>query len=316
MQKQNQNVSEFFEIMKVDFHKCLWPTLQCENKAIKAHSVQNASSLDLIAEKNHVSALGMRIDDGEPNCYFAKIGRNKASTFTGFCSDHDTDLFKPIDTKTLSLSDDEQLFLIAYRSVSRELHAVMESAMRLQTALVKKIEAGEISKDAPSPMMIGATQHMLKAWGVWKHRYKFYDLAWSKKQFKKITHSSFIIENRKPVLASSSFFSVDKKAWGKEFAAVTLNVIPLTDSETAVIVSYPKEQSGLARRYVSSIFTKSGEERLQALSHLLIDRAENFFVSPSHVENWTDEKRKTIETQFVGTLAGQPATPSAGLMLF
>lgn len=316
MQKQNQNVSEFYDIMKVSFHKCLWPTLQCKNKAIKAHSIQNAASLDLIAEKNHVTALGMRIDDGAPNCSFAKIGRNKASTFTGFCSHHDAELFKPIDTKPLSLSDEEQLFLIAYRSVSRELHTVMESAMRLKVALDIKIAAGEVTKDDQSPRKDIAYQFMLKAWSVWKYRNKFYDVSLAEKKFKKIAHSSFIITDRKPVLASSAFFSVDNKQWGENFSAVTLNVIPLTDSDTAVVVSYPKEQSGLARRYVSSVFTKSGHERLNALSHLLIDRAENFFVSPSHVDSWTDQKRKTIESQFVGTLNGQAATPSPELMLF
>lgn len=311
------NISDFFETMKVRYKKCLEPTFSCTEPAISAHSVQNATALGLIAEQNHVYELQMRVKKGEPQCAFEKVGRNRASTFPGFCGHHDTEIFKPIDTKPLSLEDTEQLFLIAYRSVTRELHTVMEAAMRLQSTLERQIAAGLVPKDAPSPAMLEATSHMKKAWGVWKHRFKFYDRPFGKGQFGDVRHSIFAIEDRKPVLASSSFFSVDDKVWGKPFAAVTLNVIPTSATQSVVIVSYPKEQSGKARRYVAPIFLKEGEERLFALSHMMVDRAENFFVSPSHVDSWSADKRKAIEDAFVGTVIhGQPAQPSADFMLF
>ncbi|MBC2857987.1 hypothetical protein [Stappia sp. 28M-7] len=315
--KGQSNISDFFKTMKVRFEKCLEPTLSCTEPAISAHSVQNATTLSLIAEQNHVYELRMRVRNGGPQCAFEKVGRNQASTFPGFCGHHDTEVFKPIDTKPLSLEDMEQLFLIAYRSVTRELHTVMEAAMRLQTTLERQIAAGVVPKDAPSPAMLEATGHMMKAWGVWKHRLEFYDRPFIKGRFGDVLHSTFTIEGRKPILASSSFFSVDDKAWGKRFAALTLNVIPMSATQSTVIVSYPKELSGKARRYVAPIFLKSGEERLYALSHMLVDRAENFFVSPSHVESWPEEKRKSIEDAFVGTVIhGQPAKPSPDLMLF
>lgn len=311
------NISDFFKTMKVRFEKCLEPTLSCTAPAISAHSVQNATALGLIADDNHVYEMRMRVRNGAPQCAFEKVGRNQASTFPGFCGPHDTEIFKPIDTKPLSLEDKEQLFLIAYRSVTRELHVVMEAAMRLQTTLQRQIAAGLVPRDAPSAAMMEATGHMMKAWGVWKHRLEFYDKPLVKGEFDDVGHSIFVIEGRKPVLASSSFFSVDDKAWGKRFAGVTLNVIPTSTSEAAVIVSYPKEQSGQARRYVAPIFLKSGEEQLLALSHMLVDRAENFFVSPVHLEGWPDTKRKSIEDAFVGTvIRGEPAKRSQDLMLF
>ncbi len=316
MIKAKNNTSEFFETMKARFEKCLWPSMACKQPAINAHSVQNSNALGLISEKDHVAQLTMQVSDGEPICAFKRTSRNKASTFKGFCNHHDTQLFKSIDTKPISLKDDEQLFLLAYRSVTRELHTTMESAMRLQIALEKKINEGSVPKNAVSEPMIAATQHMLKAWGVWKHRLEFYDKPLIKGRFGEILHSTFIISGRKPVLASSSFFSVDNKEWGKRFAAVTLNLVPLSDSETAVVISYPRSQSGAARRYVASVFLKSGEEQLLELSYLLVNRAENFFMLPSHVDAWPQQKRKTIEKEFVGTIAGVPATRSSDLMLF
>ncbi|RTM05520.1 MAG: hypothetical protein EKK31_15275 [Hyphomicrobiales bacterium] len=317
MAEGQSNISDFFKTMKVRFEKCLEPTLSCAEGAISAHSVQNATSLGIITDDNHVYEMRMRIKNGAPQCAFEKVGRNQASTFPGFCGRHDTEIFKPIDTKPLSLEDAEQLFLIAYRSVTRELHTVMEAAMRLQMTLQRQIAAGVVPKDEPSAAMMEATAHMMKAWGVWKHRVEFYDRPLVKRRFADVGHSIFVIEGRKPVLASSSFFSVDDRPWGKRFAGVTLNVIPTSTTEAAVIVSYPKEQSGKARRYVAPIFLKSGEERLFALSHILVDRAENFFVSPTHVEGWPAEKRKLIEEAFIGTvIRGEPAKPSPDLMLF
>ncbi|PKR56855.1 hypothetical protein [Thalassospira lohafexi] len=315
--QEEPNISDFFETMKARFEKCLDPTFSCKKPAIKAHSVQNATSLGFIAEKNHVCELRMRIKNGQPECVFERVGRNQASTFMGLCAEHDAEIFRPIDTNPLSLDDKEQLFLIAYRSVTRELHVVMEAAMRLQMVLQRQVTAGVVSKDAPSPAMIEATAHMIKAWGVWKHRFEFYDQPFVKSQFAQILHSSFIIENANPVLASSSFFSVDEKGWGKRFAAVTLNVIPTSSSQSIVIVSYPKEQSSKARRYVSSIFTKRGDQRLRALSQMLINRAENFFVLPSQVESWSEEKRTAIENAFVANVINEkPEKTSVDLMLF
>lgn len=317
MATDKSNISDFFKTMKVRFEKCLEPTLSCKGSAINAHSVQNATAMSLIADDSHVYELRNRIKDGEPKCGFEKVGRNQASTFPGFCATHDTELFKPIDTKTLALDDREQLFLIAYRSISRELHTVMEAAMRLQATLELQIASGKVPRDKPSAPMIEATKHMMKSWGVWKHRLQHYDKPLVSGRFNQLEHSIFVIDNRKPVLAASSFFSVDNKAWGKSFSAVTLNVIPLTDQSSAVIVSYPKEQSGAARRYVSPVFLSAGDARLFELSYLLIDRAENFFVSPDHIATWSEEKKELIADTFVGTIFGnERAKRSDALMLF
>jgi hypothetical protein len=132
-----------------------------------------------------------------------------------------------------------------------------------------------------------------------------------------VLHSSFVIDDRKPTLASSSFFSVDNKPWGQPFAAVTLNIIPTSEKSTAVIFSYPKEHSGKARRYIAPIMLAAGDERLLALSHMLIARAENFFMSPSQVDGCSADKRKLIESGFVNELVGEePLEQSPELMLF
>lgn len=312
----NFDISHFFAIQKKRFDKCLDPAFSCEEKAIRAHSVQNSNALDLIEDDNHVFELKMRIQNGKPNVSLQLVGRRNASTFTGLCAKHDSEIFRPIDTKPLSIDDQEQLFLMAYRSVTRELHATLEGAMRIQTAYLRLVAVGAVPADKPSPEGIEATQHMLKAWAVWRYRHKYFDGALTKNRFNKIKHSICKIENTPPTVAASSFFSVDLKPWGKPFAAAIVNVIPIDTSETTVVFSYASEHSGKVRRYVAPVMVGKGEKRKYELSYLLIDRAENFFLSPRAVNNWHAEKREMIEQEFIRSVFFDKPKRTPELMLF
>ena len=94
----NENIGTFVQARKKTYEKCLYGDLTCAEKPIDAHSIQNAKVLELIQTNGHVLMPDFRLVDGEPKLEFAKIGRNDASTFTGLCSKHDTELFKSIDT--------------------------------------------------------------------------------------------------------------------------------------------------------------------------------------------------------------------------
>jgi hypothetical protein len=316
MAATKEAIGHFVQTMKARYERCLEPSFACEKQAISAHSVQNATAMDLIAHNNHVYGFRPRLGAAGPKFSFQMIGRKQASTFTGLCSDHDSEIFRPIDTRPLSLNDPEQLFLIAYRSVTRELHTVLEAVERLQKTYKYLVAAGRVEADKPSMPALEIKGHMDKAFSVWRYREEHYDEAFQKARFDDVQHSTFVIEGRPPVLAASSFFSIDNKRWGERFKAVCLNVVPLTAAETAVIVSFPKAHSGDARRYVASVFLKEGDARLQALSRLIIDRAENFFLSPPHLESWSPEKRQLIETAYVGTVEGRTVPQNPELMLF
>lgn len=313
MPKDMAKVAEFFATMRLRYTRCLDPTLTCEHDAIKAHSVQNANALSLIEEDNHVYELKMRLTDGEPVCAFQKVGRNNASTFTGFCGQHDTEIFQPIDTKPIATDDLEQLFLIAYRSVTRELHTVLEGAARIQNLVANE----EVLGTEPSLAAVEARQHYLKAWGVWKYRNKYFDNDLVQRRFGNIKHSIFKIESERPILTASSFFSVDLKPWGKPFAAVIFNIVPTSPMETVVIFSYASEHSGKARKYVAPVILAEGQEQKYELSYLLVNRAENFFISPRAIHRWSDKKKKHIETAFISSaVPGVPLDRAPELMLF
>lgn len=48
-------LSSFFKTDKAEFNKCLEPSMKCENKAIRAHSVQNSRILENLTENGYMS---------------------------------------------------------------------------------------------------------------------------------------------------------------------------------------------------------------------------------------------------------------------
>ena len=71
-----------------DFKLCFgFNKSECSNDVIGAHSIQNNGVLNTISENNHVYVLQSEIGQNSmlPQLDFVKIGKNKASTFLGFC---------------------------------------------------------------------------------------------------------------------------------------------------------------------------------------------------------------------------------------
>jgi hypothetical protein len=130
MKHNPEELAEFFRTRKIGFGRCLEPTMQCDQPAIRAHSVQNRQTITLLEQDNHVVAWQPRFSQAGPDIALRRIGRNDASTFAGFCNQHDAELFRPLDTKPLDGTDREQFFLQAYRGITCELHAIMTGVTR------------------------------------------------------------------------------------------------------------------------------------------------------------------------------------------
>ena len=127
---------------KKRYEKCFWAKTDCNKAPINAHSIQNSKTLDRLVYDNHVYMAVTKQDlDGVPDIEFKLVGRNKATTFTGLCSEHDRELFLPIDCHEFDINNEEQKFLIAYRSVLRELHSRMKAAKDIQEGCLKFSES-------------------------------------------------------------------------------------------------------------------------------------------------------------------------------
>src|SRR5689334_8203934 len=129
-----------FRLQGSRLERCLEPREECEAKAIKAHSIAKSSVLNQLCEDNHVvMPVARQQSDAPPTVEFRRVGKNTASTFTGLCARHDNQIFRPIDDFSFDVLNPEHLFLLAYRSVLNELHAVMQGAARIQVAYQKRV---------------------------------------------------------------------------------------------------------------------------------------------------------------------------------
>ena len=229
-----KNLSLFFKTNSWRFNKCLDPSMTCESKAIRAHSIQNARVIDLLEHDGHVVTPRLKVIKTEPSIEFDLVGRNEASTFTGLCGEHDAKLFALIDKQEVDLANPEQLFLLAYRSVTRELHAVMQGAGRLQSAYLSRVKRGLDPRDAPSGSGLIATQHLMKAFLTYQYRAKHFDRALDRLQFDAIAHDVIWLNEQSPCLAVSSLFSLDElwDAADDDIVRVVLNVFPLDERRT------------------------------------------------------------------------------------
>jgi hypothetical protein len=138
---ERQELKSFvFGLLGQRVRRCLAPGEGCLEKAISAHSIPKSCVLNQICEDNHVVMPITRPEsDLMPALEFKRVGKNKASTFTGLCAKHDNEIFQPIDRFPFDTTNVQNLFLLAFRSVLNELHAVMQSAILLQTAYQKRM---------------------------------------------------------------------------------------------------------------------------------------------------------------------------------
>jgi hypothetical protein len=300
--QKEQLLHNFFEQNAWHFNRCLAPGMACTSTAIRAHSVQNSRVLDLLVRDGHVKSIVKRVDSKKgPQIFFDDVGRNQASTFAGFCAEHDRQIFGPIDAAAFCSSNPQHLFLVAYRAVARELHTLMEAASRIQSTYLKRIELALDSGNAPEAAGMLAVNHLERAYLTHMYKERFDDLL-NSSQCGDLTHDVMKIKHDRATLAVCSLFSIDELNRDGDPVRVALNVLPVDHKESVAVFSYLPEDAPLARSSLSLILASDGFYQKYLLSKLILSHCENFVVSPVLFDTWSSEKHQSIVDYFVATL--------------
>jgi len=115
---------------------CLHPG--CGKPSIPfSHSIQKNGPLKLIAE--HDELLRPIYDIFHGTIVLRKIRIGKASTFPGFCSEHDETVFKNFENKK-KLSSEDDFELQTFRTVCRELRRIQHDKFRTEAVLESQPE--------------------------------------------------------------------------------------------------------------------------------------------------------------------------------
>ncbi len=294
--------------MNEPYNRCLAPGDSCENKAIRAHSVQNASILERLQFNGHVIAPKLNLSFAEgPRVSFEKIGRNQATIFHGLCTDHDSQIFRPIEVNDLELSNPQHLFLLSYRAVLKEAHATIKSAHDTQTGYLAGIEAGLFPENACAPGK-HAVEHMSLAYMT--HEYKTrYDEVYVSQEWDLVKHYKRDL-GVPPGVALNAMISMGRYSHETDSAAyATLNVFPVADT-TILVVSFLNEHSRYFTRSIKK-FLQSGPI-LRTLSYLILKKCSNFVLSPKLFNNFSDDQKKECLMHFernIGDNTFEPKRP-------
>ena len=158
-EKRNQLRNSFYKLLKIRNVKCLEPDEKCTNDVINAHSIQDRRILEQVAEDNHVIMLKLRVDfETRPTVEFERVGIHRAATFTGLCSYHDAQIFRQIDAAPIGIANRENLLLLAYGSVLREMTVLIQEAKKTHQRYSQKRNLGLVSGDEFS------LHRLLSAW--------------------------------------------------------------------------------------------------------------------------------------------------------
>ncbi|WP_298262078.1 hypothetical protein [Bradyrhizobium sp.] len=258
-----------------------------------------------------------RFSQAGPDVALRRIGRNDASTFAGFCNQHDTELFRPLDTKALDAADREQLFLLAYRGITCELHAIMTGVVQLQSLYTARVERGADSPDSSSPAGQKAVEQMLLSWATWRYRHSYYDEPLLRRSFEGVEHEVLDLNDQAPCLAASSFITVKDVPINEELVGVAINILPVSETRTVAAFSYAKKDQGSIRAALDRILGSTGDTQRYELSKLVLSRISNVLISPRHFDQWSEERKKKIADAFVRTVESQQDVgEDADFMLF
>ncbi|MEG4586211.1 hypothetical protein QUA54_13485 [Microcoleus sp. MOSTC5] len=298
----NELKSFIYTQLKKKYNKCLWPKSDCTENCIKAHSIQNGQILDQLASNNHVvMAVPTQNLNTGPEIEFQQVGRNLATTFTGLCQKHDSELFRPIDINEFDVSNQQQKFLIAYRSVLRELHTRIKAAIDLQTPYQKIVELGKCDPNNRDISEL-VTNTLANACDFYLYKQE-YDKIYNTNSFTKIEHKCIRIERNCP-LAVSSLFDPIKSIIGRKRLKpklIVLNVFP-QKQDTIILLSYLRDHQEDLRPYANEIINASVEDQLYLLSKTILRYCENFVISPQHFNLFSQEKIDTIKNFYLATL--------------
>lgn len=304
------NLDLFFKSVKAKDRQCLHPSGCSTNVKNRAHSISRSKVLSLLELDGHV--ITTKVDfkiSPEYGLYilspFRSVGWKEASTFTGMCQMHDSELFERLDTGQPNWSDPEYQFLTAYRGILKQVNqhrnaSAMLSTMGIKLGLFDKYKTSLNSEN---------TQQYKKYWDQ--------ILISDFPNWEEIEHTVFSIDNLGPSVAATQLVSIDDI---HPFLPpnMVISVIP-EKNKTICLFSYTREEAPFVKQYLNGHLPNSAENAsfTKLLSRLLLQHCDNIIISPDFWKSIHDNTKVLIEDYFIHTLLANNHTfPSDNLNLF
>lgn len=279
----------------------------CDKTIVRAHTVRRSADLKAIARNGHVYQTSADLGDLHRNNgeLVAKlIGINRASTFRGFCSKHDSSTFAPIETADLAPTD-EQAFLLAYRALCKELY---EKERQLESmAIVRQSDKGRSIDDQYRVqefafLMETGIEAGLK--DLRRHKAMF-DADLLAADFSNMRFAALELAETPEIMCSSAVqpeFTFDGAriqdlgdlATPLQFISLTLAATP---SGGVAVFSWRSDSDEASSKLVDSLFRLTNADLANAIARFVLSNIENAFFQPSWWENLPTDARKAASAR-------------------
>ena len=276
----------------------------CSPKIISAHTIQRNGGLGIIAKNGHVySILRHRSmfeqSTWETNGKANKVGIKAASTFRGFCSKHDNELFAPIEKEPFR-GTTEQMALLGYRAVCYEL--LMKEALLSVDDILKDMDKGQplpiqqVHQEALSYRDSGAIE-AIKELGSLKRRYEKMLLS---KNYTKLAHY-VVLFTRIPEVMCSGVVQATHDFRGSKIAELGPRNLPAdwltfsliaTDDGGAAVFTWPADHDR-SHNVMMSLNDLPDADQPHAIVRFTFEFFENTYFSPE----WWDSLNKQVQVK-------------------
>ncbi len=299
------------------YSECIHKDQNCSDRIIKAHSIQNNRILNKLSKNGEVLQFSLDSISEFGIFNLKKIGRKKATTFTGFCGYHDKEIFKPIEDKDYIPGDVEQEFIFAYRTIAKEYHA-KKTTLNIYTKLLHmaKNDIETMKKYFPNvnnesiQVLKLTAEDFIEGSGMSLKDLDKYNTAMkinlSRKRYNKVETKVIEFDEEYSLAVSSTFYMTndlegniinDLSNFKATMIPTMLTVIP-QNSKTYVLISYFSKDRERFKFIDNQILNKSKDEQKIIISNLIIEYCENFVFSPDKWETMDEDEQRKIVAGF------------------
>ena len=304
----------YSQIHKKMPNKCLFPG--CNNKAILSHSIQR-SLLETIADKtNHVYRFSVKAEftyDGRVETVIEKVGINKASTFEGYCNQHDTNLFLPIENQPIQSNNLEQQFLLLMRALNKEYYDSRNAYFNMRDTVLPLLKNfGE--HDLRGPYFLTQIYLQFCEYFRIENLKNDIDTLFLQKIYTyPFSFGSKIVDMKCPVFVSTFFAlqgSIGNKTYNIDITQdlpyyFSLTILPIGNNQTGIFYAYIDEQKLSIKDFLLNFDDKDINNLQIFLTDTILRNSQNFYLSSSKFESMTLEEQNEMKKLFYHTITNR-----------
>lgn len=299
--------------------KCMAPETfknECTKSIIKAHTISKSSNLKQISKDGHVMHFKtniMALDRNNGKFPIEKVGINNASVINAFCSKHDKELFSVIEDKEFIFTD-EQVFMLAYRAISRELYLKYSSTESNKN--MKEYDKGQAKEmqlfiQMFSNYMTAGTDLAVR--DLEKIKF-FYDKKLIEENFSSIKYYCILIDSVPEIMSTAGWLPeldfnnnklLDLNDKNIMFNTLTVSTIGLKDGKGAVVFAWLDViDSKACISFIKSLNEIPDDYKDSAILKWLFECNENIYWS----EDWWNtielDKQNELISSMMNTMRG------------